>query len=60
MRKDRQTLFFSLLNASARPMDTVDFPSPAGVGVRAVIKIKLPRFVFSSKFVNFGAEIFAL
>ena len=32
---------------SASPIETVDFPSPAGVGVMAVTKINFPDF-FSS------------
>ena len=31
-----------LLRASARPIDMVDLPSPAGVGLIAVTKINFP------------------
>ena len=38
------TDFFPIFRSpSARPIETVDLPSPAGVGVIAVTRISLPR-----------------
>ena len=43
MVHEGQSLFLPiLLRASARPIDMVDFPSPAGVGLIAVTKINFP------------------
>ena len=38
-------LYPSLFNAWVSPTVTVDFPSPGGVGVTAVIKINFPSFL---------------
>ncbi len=39
-RKDKQAFLPSLVKASAKPMETVDLPSPALVGVMAVTKTR--------------------
>ena len=39
----------SLLNPSLSPIDTVVLPSPAGVGVRAVTRIKFDFLMDSSR-----------
>ena len=52
------TAFFpKLFNASARPIVVVVFPSPAGVGLIAVINISFPCWL---GFLIFLASIFAI
>jgi len=44
-----------LFNPSTKPIETVVLPSPAGVGVKAVTKIKLFCFIFSSSIKSKGS-----
>ena len=58
-RSARTDFFPNFSNACARPILVVVFPSPAGVGLIAVIKTSLPSGFSSKLFMN-SSENFAL
>ena len=58
-RSDKAAFLPSWLKASARPMETVDLPSPAEVGVRAVTRMRLDdgNCVLSHWFVDCRGDV---
>ena len=48
----------NLVKASANPIVTVDFPSPAGVGLIAVTNTSLPFFSLEIRFTSIFALYF--